>query len=291
MDDDRGPRGRRTISPIIRPQRSAVLLLVPLTDQARGLLNYAPNANMVRNIRDPNNPRRFIRVLEVVSGDNHNAGDELASIGRDGTIKIPVQSYPSIQCSIEWHPNNANELSLTDHTVDQSTVLSGEAATPFRNDNQDSNRRRVVIDCQVNREFGFGGARRQRYAFRIEWNRDYGHPSASAAISMIQAGSADILNTFAHRRRPTRLRQDPGPNMRYSFRQLLGSGAFGLVYKVCNVDDGRYLAVKLIPTPHFGSHAWTLLQREAAAMKMVAHVSYMMNSRCLLQIPRPSFCF
>ena len=55
----------------------------------------------------------------------------------------------------------------------------------------------------------------------------------------------------------------------------LGSGSYGQVWRVANVDSGEFLAVKRVELPGQGlqSSAYTMLKREVEALARVSHVS------------------
>ncbi|RMD39557.1 hypothetical protein DV735_g5570, partial [Chaetothyriales sp. CBS 134920] len=137
--------------------------------------------------------------------------------------------------------------------------------------------RRVVVDDSINLVFGIGGRACDLVQFQIVWHRHDKHgtdlyfdyrpenPSQTRTILHEQP-------TTAHSRSITRI-HTPGPalTIRYSRRGKLGTGAFGEVLKVADVDTGNYLAVKQVKRPTLLSHEYVLLKREVETLSRMSH--------------------
>ncbi|KJK76530.1 hypothetical protein H634G_08118 [Metarhizium anisopliae BRIP 53293] len=137
--------------------------------------------------------------------------------------------------------------------------------------------RRVVVDENVNLRFGFGGVGCDLYLFRIVW-REKDKLMANLCINYREDNprqTRTVLDeppTIAPSRRTTRVHTPGNPErIRYSKREKLGSGAFGEVWKVANVDSGDYLTLKLVKRPDLLSHNHVLLKREVETLSRISH--------------------
>ncbi|KAK2611908.1 hypothetical protein QQS21_002014 [Conoideocrella luteorostrata] len=203
----------------------------------------------------------------------------LATIGRCGDIVVKGEDISRIQCSFEMHEGNMKEIMLQDRSVNRSTQLFGDSAMPFEPRRA---HRRVVVDPYTNRKFGFGGAACDQYLFRIVW-----HKIPELGINF----HTSYRDHPRHTRTPI---HTPGPEermwIRYSKREKLGSGSFGEVWKVVNIDSGEYLAVKHVTVPDIHSQEYVRVQREVKTLSCVSyqgHHSRDVKPENILYTPTP----
>ncbi|EFY84639.1 calcium/calmodulin-dependent protein kinase [Metarhizium acridum CQMa 102] len=255
------------------PHPLALFSLVPANDRAAAVLLQPENSRLVSRFVDSN-----LHVegygLDIGLFIGSKSRYTLATIGRCGDIIVEGAGISRIQCSFEIHENNQREIMLQDRSTNKSTQFFGETARPFESGRT---HRRVVLDEQVNLEFGFGGAACDLYRFRIAWH-DRGKLMANLNIDYredkprLTRTVVDEPPTIAPSRRITRI-HTPGDleRIRYSRREVLGSGAFGEVWKVANIDSGEYLAVKRVKRPALLSDDFVRLKREVETLSRISH--------------------
>jgi hypothetical protein len=204
--------------------------LVPLNARAEGILTYQDNDRFVSSFPlDKNNPTVKVQGLDIGINITSTSRYTLAIFGRQGHIRFDDPGISPLHCSFELHKDNREEVMLQDRSLDNSTQVLGPTAMPF---NPGQPHRRVLIDREINLQFGIGGAAHDLYQFQIRWHdqrNDNGVGNPSHAL------------TIAHEP-PTSVSCLPFARIRYSNREPLGSGAFGEVWKVANVDTGEHLA-------------------------------------------------
>lgn len=257
------------------PHPLAFFSLVPMNDRARAILNQPDNAHLVSVFGDRES-HGILHGLDIGLYIGSKSRYMLATIGRCGDIIVEGPGISRIHCSFELHEDNKKEIMLQDRSSNKSTQFFGETVMPFEPGRA---HRRVVVDKNVNLEFGFGGVACDLYRFRIVWHKrdelaadmhiDYREDNPRQTRTIL-----DEPPTIAPSRPITRI-HTPGSleRIRYSKREKLGSGAFGEVWKVANVDSGEYLAVKRVKRPALLSHDYVLLKREVETLSRISHVS------------------
>lgn len=230
----------------------------------------------------PDNPGDNQRGLDIGVFIGSKSRYTLATIGRCGDITVEGAGISRIQCSFEINEDNQTEIMLQDRSSNKSTQFFGNTAMPFE---LGRTHRRVVVDENVNLRFGFGGVGCDLYLFRIVW-REKDKLMANLCINYREDNprqTRTVLDeppTIAPSRRTTRVHTPGNPErIRYSKREKLGSGAFGEVWKVANVDSGDYLALKLVKRPDLLSHNHVLLKREVETLSRISHVSKKRKSK------------
>lgn len=164
---------------------------------------------------------------------------------------------------------------LQDRSLNRSTELLGVRRMPFEPGRP---HRRVLVDQNINLEFGFGGTAGDLYQFQIFWHKydksmvfqqiDHKEDNPRQARTIANEPLA-VVPSFPS----TRIHAAGSPErIRYSRRKELGKGTFGVVWKVANVDTGEHLAIKLVKTPDIQSHEYALLKREVNTLARVSHV-------------------
>lgn len=258
----------------------ALFTLVPANNRARAVVDHPENSHLVSHIAidpdDPDDPGDDQRGLDIGVFIGSKSRYTLATIGRCGDITVEGAGISRIQCSFEINEDNQTEIMLQDRSSNKSTQFLGNTAMPFE---LGRTHRRVVVDENVNVQFGFGGVGCDLYRFRIVWH-DRNKLMANLCINYREDNprqTRTVLDeppTIAPSRRTTRVHTPGNPErIRYSKRVKLGSGAFGEVWKVANVDSGDYLAVKLVERPDPLSHNHVLLKREVETLSRISHVS------------------
>ncbi|CAH0042924.1 unnamed protein product [Clonostachys rhizophaga] len=258
------------------PHPYALFSLLPANPRAKKALEHPENAHLVSDISsDAHSPE--IYALDVGLHIGSASRYTLATIGRLGNIVVEGAGISRIQCSFEFHETNQREIMLHDRSNNNTTQLHGHTALPF-----EAGRipRRVIIDPTVNLLLGFGGASCDMYKFEIVWHRRehlnvpklirYRENNPRLARTVLDEGAP----TVAPSGRVTRIHTPASNNrvqIRYSARKFLGSGGFGEVHSVINVDTGNLLAMKRVRCPPPDSNEYILLKREVHTLSKVSH--------------------
>ncbi|RSM05510.1 hypothetical protein CEP52_006260 [Fusarium oligoseptatum] len=214
-------------------------------------------------------PTRATRIftvqgLEIGFHTRPTSGYILATIGRNGDIKIGNSAVSDPHCSFKLHGQNNEEVMLQDQSKDNTTQPSGleEKTFSIRHPH-----RSVLIDREINQQFGIGGTACDLYEFKIHWHNVEEHMLRQYIDNKV--GNPSHARTVADEP-PTSVSFHPFPPIRYSERQKLGRGAFGSVRKVVNVDTGEYLAMKRVVRP-LAQVAYAMMRREVDLLSLVSH--------------------
>lgn len=256
------------------PHPLAIFSLVPDNERASTVLNHPDNAHRLSTFLDKKN-KKMERGLDIGPHIRSESPHTLATIGRRGDIKVQGSCISSIHCSFVISEKNNREVMLCDRSDSMSTQFFGHTAVPFELGRPD---RRVVVDEEINLEFGFGGIANDTYKFRIFWHgrsknqlgtylsyQQHNHHHTRAVF--------EEPTTAAPTRPMTRARVRANAlNIRYLKRSRIGSGSFGEVWKVVNVDTGEHMAVKRIQIPGKTSSEYEVLQREVETLRRISHV-------------------
>ncbi|KAL7949352.1 calcium/calmodulin-dependent protein kinase [Trichoderma barbatum] len=257
------------------PHPLAFFSLVPLNDRARAVVDHPENAHLVSHFTEGRNKDTF-QGLDIGLHIGSKSRYTLATIGRCGDIIVQGPGISRIHCSFELHEDNNVEIMLQDRSSNASTRVFGETAMPLEPGRA---HRRVLVDDKVNLEFGFGGVASNLYRFRLVWherdelaahmNFDYREDNPRQTRTIL-----DEPPTIAPSQPITRIHTSGNvERIRYSERKKLGSGSFGEVWKVANVDTGGYLAVKRVQCPSRSPHLHTVLKREVETMSRISHTN------------------
>jgi len=264
------------------PDPFALFSLVPVNDRARAVLTHPNNSHLVSLIPDlkgPEYPEGIKHGLNIGFHIGSKSRHTLATLGRNGAdITVNGSNISRIHCSFEIH-KDSRLIMLYDRSTAKSTQLYGANAIPFE---LERDPRRVVVTQNFNKEFGFGGITCDFVQFRIHWHRcpnpldmqerlSYREDNPRFARTLDEtpivppSGLVTEINTRGNRE----------PKIRHMGKWPLGSGSYGQVWRVANVDSGEFLAVKRVELPGQGlqSSAYTMLKREVEALARVSHVS------------------
>ncbi|CAG8886341.1 unnamed protein product [Penicillium egyptiacum] len=258
--------------------RLALFSLKPLNEQAKEVVNDRYNRHLTSSL--PDGTLVLDIGFQIRSKSNQNR--TLATLGRgDADIFVDGITIAKIQCSFEIEPAT-NVIMLYDRSHGQTTQVFGDDAKPF----EPGRVRQVVVQKGLNSRLGMGGRAQNTVQFEFLWYQDF--PEMVEIIKDREsimndceedprlARTADDLETVLPSRMQTRI-HTAGPQqlkMRYMKFGKLGSGQFGAVYKVLDVDTGRFLAVKLLQRPERPSEeaGWRkLLKREIETLSRISH--------------------
>lgn len=259
------------------PHPYALFSLLPANPRAKKVLEHPDNAHLVSDISSDANSRE-IYALDVGLHIGSTYRYTLATIGRLGNIFVEGVGISRIQCSFEFHETNQREIMLHDRSNNNTTQLHGDTALPFEGGRIP---RRVIIDPTVNLLLGFGGASCDMNKFRVVWHLrehlnvpniiSYREDNPRLARTVLDEGAP----TVAPSGRVTRIHTPASNNrvqIRYSTRKFLGSGGFGKVHSVVDVDTGNLLAMKTVRCPPPDSDEYILLKREVHTLSKISHV-------------------
>lgn len=260
----------------VGPHPQALFSLVPRNDRAQETLQHRENAHLVSSFRPyKDDPTVEEEGLEVGFHIRSASRYTLATIGREGDIVVDHPAISRQHCSFEIHEGNKEEIMLQDRSLNRSTELFGLTKEPFEPGRP---HRRVIVDQKINLEFGIGGPAGDLYQFEIFWHKhdksmisqqiDRREDNPRQARTIADEPPA-IVPSF-----PTTRIHGPGSSkrMRYSKRGWIGEGAYGVVFKVANVDTGEHLALKHMRIPGIQSYEFAQLKREVNMLTRVSHV-------------------
>ncbi|KAK5080222.1 hypothetical protein LTR05_008735 [Lithohypha guttulata] len=237
--------------PPFNPHALALFCLAPLNKRAEEVLAHPLN--------EP-----FVSVLEngslalAIGHIRSKAGTStLATLGRgNADVFVPGSSISKIQCSFELDLDT-KVVMLYDRSHGQTTQVSGVHSTPFEH----GRARKILVQRDLNEIIGMGGERRNLIQFIVKWHQDEvittkkinaRHDTALDYEDNPRfARTVDEAATVLPSQRATRL-HTPGTQqltMRYVKIDVLGSGQYGEVHKVIDVDSGKLMALKMLKRP------------------------------------------
>jgi len=266
------------------------------------LFPYDGNERAKRLVPHPNNNHNVSTLsdgtlaLDVGFHLRGKSSKTLATLGRgvDADIYVEGSGISRVQCSFEIDLDTGVVM-LYDRSFANSTQVFGENATPFE---RERDQRKILVQKGLNTIIGMGGERRDLVQFKLEWHqdptqtaetiKDYDTLPCGRVENPRLARTVDEALTELPSRRETRP-HTPGQRqlkMRYVevVEGKLGSGQFGTVYKVINVDSGRFMAVKILEQPLRKSKQedWRIslyyaFKREVETLSNISHVNKIFN--------------
>ncbi len=250
----------------------ALLMLVPANEKAKELLHDPDNSPC----QDQFGKRGFDIGHRLSSSGDPST---LATVGRNGDIKLQGGIFSKIQCSFVVHETSKRVLFYDRSSNLSCRVYGGEREYPFEHGRTP---RRVVVSPECNIYIGMGGERKDLLRFQLlwfvgpEWVQEFnklrmnGVPPPAAHL----AGTVDEMDTMVHSTRQTRIHTGERRfRMRFDKLERLGSGAFGEVHKAIDIDSGDLMAVKILyPRSELSIQQWTSVKREIEILSHAKHV-------------------
>lgn len=274
-----------------RPHSLALFSLQPLNDKANAVVEHPHNRCLVSKQIDGS------QVLDIGFHIRSRSCSTrtLALLGRGDTdIKIEGSSISKIQCSFEINLDT-KVVMLFDRSHGQTTQLCGGAIGQDTFPFEHGRIRKVVVQKHLNEEISMGTGQ------SIVWFRLIWHQTAQGTIDKVNARESvpqdyvqehedtphlahtlEELDTVLPSRMQTRPHTSGARQLHMRFRKLveLGKGAFGTVHKAIDVDEGKFLAVKILrrPGPGFKVDEWVrschyAQKREVETLSQISHVS------------------
>jgi hypothetical protein len=176
---------------------------------------------------------------------------------------------------------------LYDRSFAQSTQVHSRNAIPF----EYGRVRKVLVQEDLNTLIGMGGERRDPVQFELKWHRN---PRKTAEtiknyknFARVQIENPRLSRTVDEASIDLPSRRETRPHipgqrqlkMRYikATPNALGSGQFGEVYKVIDVDSGKFMAVKTLKRKSkqedWRTSLYRALKREVETIFTISHVS------------------
>ncbi|KAI9674019.1 MAG: hypothetical protein M1829_003862 [Trizodia sp. TS-e1964] len=248
----------------------ALFSLTPVrgNERAERAVAHPSNSHLVSTLRNG------ALGLDIGFHIRSKSCNTLATLGRGETdIFVEGSSIAKVQFSFEID-FESNFVVLYDRSHGQTTQVSGGNAMPFEH----VRIRKVVMQKDLNNIIGMGGQGQNLIQFRIMWHSDPAQTTEKLKNqeSILRcyenprlARTVDDTGTVLPSRRETRT-HTPG--------HLLGSGAYGTVYKAINVDSGKLMAVKILEQPLRASKLedWKMslhyaINREVETLSEISH--------------------
>ena len=261
------------------PHPLALFSLLPMNERARAVL--ARNDRLVSWLKNG-------KVVLDIGHTRSISGDDaiLATLGRNGDIELEGSSIAKIQCSFEVNLDT-KVVMFYDRSHHQTSQVFGQNATPFEN----GRLRKVVVQSNVNTIVGMGEVGCNLFQFELVW-----HHEPAQTMEMIKnrgtitlgyeenphlARTVDGTDNALPSQRETGFHTAGLEHSRLRYADIikLGSGQFGEVFKVVDVDSGKLLAIKRLIPPHGASEQrWrpqlhNTLKREVDILSRISHVS------------------
>lgn len=260
-------------SPSMRPpnyENDYLFSLLPLNKLSEKVLQDAENEHHVGALNLGSSPKNVLHI-----GFAYRAGElTLATIGREGSIVVRAPNISRVHLSFEI-VRETLEIVTYDRSSNQTTSFLGPEAESFK---PDTIPRRVLVDPEHNTELGFGGAQARQFRFQLLW-RDCPVHQIRQALGLRRddprhARTLEDFPDMTATHHPISVGGVlPKAHWRFADRLWLGTGGFGVVMQVIDIDSGQTFAVKRIKRPDVGTHRQALLQREVDALRKLRHVS------------------
>ena len=248
---------------------NALCFVVPTNDAAKELLDYEENETHIA----VHNGEQGFSIGYYMSDSNEVV--TVATMGDCGDIVLPSDTFSETHCAFEINLNTGY-LILHDRSPTRSYKVDDY---PFENTRE---LRRVVIDLDFNRHFSMTGTDGTILQFRIDWPFGLAPEARKRYINHF-TGCLSMFEPICLEAPPSAvLSSDEGagastdtttrvskPEMRYRILQRLGSGAFGVVSKVLDVDSGDFVALKTIHTTNADV---ARIARESDVLSKLDHV-------------------
>lgn len=257
------------------PRPLALFSLIPVSAAARAAVNHPNNDTFVSE--GDNGP-----VFDIGHTQPKPCGT-LVTLGRGPEADIFLGScfIAKSQCSFMIDPDT-KVIMLHDLSHQRSTQPFGPESVPFEGDRK----RQVVVCRNVNTQLGMGGANRDIYTFTLKWHQSLteimaqaevekeARPSTSYQINPRISRTVDEKDTAALTPHyDTRPQLPPRPKIRYTPLQEpeLGSGQFGTVYRVLNLDSGKCIAIKKLSQPAANDQIKAAVENEISTLSRLTH--------------------
>jgi hypothetical protein len=243
--------------------------LVPKNDPAKRVVDDPINTQHVVHL-----PGAEGLVLQISLPVNEPPITRLATLGGKGDIAIQNGRVASIQCSFWMYGLEYPEVMLHQESKTEETVMHGSSAIDF---DKETIGKRILLDSRTNLEIGFGGVNGQHWLFEVVWPENHGHRPSDDCLrkeqGIVDQGVNPKNEVITVGRRTTRIHGRQHPKIRYSMRSHLGQGAFGSVFRVCNVHTGDNIGMKTLPNKAWTADEWELLKIEIESLAQHKHVS------------------
>ncbi|KAJ5799399.1 uncharacterized protein N7518_001467 [Penicillium psychrosexuale] len=263
------------------PHSLALFSLQPLNEQAKKVVSHPWNQHLTSKLSDGT------VVLDIGFHIQSRSRQTIATLGRGGDADIFVEgaTISKTQCSFEIEPTT-NVIMLYDRSHRGTTQVSGANAIPFEH----GRLRQIVVQHRLNDVLGMGGRTKDAVQFKLIWKKNYQQVTEiirnreSIISDCVEnprlARTTDDSETVLPSQMQTRI-HTAGPRqleIRYIKVDQLGSGHFGVVHKVINVDTGEFLAVKIFQKPEQASKEvewreslYYALKREVETLSKISH--------------------
>lgn len=182
-------------------------------------------------------------VLDVGFHLGSESPDTLATLGRGNTdIFMAGLNISKLQCSFEINLDS-NAIMLYDRSHGHTTEVFGEDAIPFDHGRP----RKIVVQKGLNEMIRMGGVGPNSVQFKLRW-----HQNAAQTIEKVKHQrdypcTREEDSRLARTAPCSRGEVTRKAEMRYRpTGSSLGSGEFGDVHKVVDVDSGKLMAVKIL---------------------------------------------
>jgi len=272
---------------IRRRNKQALFSLIPDSKKALAAVNDENNSHLV-SISLKDNIPSFDIGFHI---NAHNSTNTLATLGRnDCDIYLRPSSISRIQCSFEVEDLSSGIVTFHDQSPKHNTRVSSKTESrPFE---KNRSPRKVLVCSEFNDIISMGGIHDNLIQFKLEWikkddeieeiiqkHRDV---VKGSIINPRKARTRDptittLPSTMMTPLTPDQAFQRPNVSSLRYYKQrskVLGTGAFGTVWRAIDVDTGRIMAMKEIHWQS-GPQAQAYIsrvQKEVELMRRAKHV-------------------
>lgn len=248
----------------------ALFSLIPSNDPATQILLHPNNRHLVSVVTDATTGRATYGI-NIGFHIGSRSQRTLAEFGRGGDVVVDGSDISRVHFSFELI-QSSGAIMLQDKSTTMTTQTFGETAKLYEFGRLP---RWVLLTPDINRDFGFGGAKSDRFKFSIVWHRP---DPQTVNLSRNHIENCYLARTFVDiatvppSRRPTRIHTaSQSMEIRWAKRGALGAGSFGQVWSAINVDSGEAFAVKTVKVS--SDDDLPQLKREINTLACISHVS------------------
>ena len=234
-----------------RPHQDTFFLLVPTNKKARDVVQDQDNSHLVS--LSPENLACFDIGFHI---DSQTSPGTLANFGRNNCdITLRPTSISRLHCSFEVDLDTGVVM-FHDFSPSHKTMVSGD---PGRNFKKGRLPRKILVHSGFNEKISMGGTNRNLIEFELQWIAKEEKIKRIIKIHIQnqkvkitnprKARTHDTTETVLHSTLMTpdqAFQESSQTGPRYLKRELLGSGSFGSVWRVIDIDSGQLMAMKQI---------------------------------------------
>ncbi|KAF2754867.1 kinase-like protein [Pseudovirgaria hyperparasitica] len=241
----------------LQPPPNTIISLIPTNDDAKSLLHHEHNRHLVSEVPQAKTDRKgCVRLgFNLSFALSTEARTTLVTIGKDKTrcqIFADGSSIGKVHCTIEIR-EGTTDVFIMKRTNKGSIGFFNNSPTPLNKQGL------APLGPETNTIFGIGHRKGDLYVFAVYWHRDLEwqalanrqHLLSQTRSTEIEMEPHEISQGEARRVLRIHTTRTPAGKLRMNYKTIneLGSGTYGTVTKVQDVDSGNLYACKKVRLP------------------------------------------